>query len=422
MFARGKTKSHVFLSRMGKRLNTDLIYLTKGGFWLSLLQGTTTITSLALGIAFANLIPPYVYGVYKYVLSVGGVLGAFSLSGAGTALVSAAARHHHGALRQAFVYSMLSHIPMSIVSAGIALYYFFMGNAALAVSFTLFAVLQPIIASASLYGSFINGIKDFRRFAVLGSFFAIAPAIAILTTLFLTDALLTIMLVYFLSLALVSVGMYWYVQKKVVANAAPDPQFLNDSVHLSLQNVLMEVAANLDKILVFQYLGALELAIYSFATVVPLHLKSALKNIQVLIAPRFAEHTLSAIKQTLVQKMALLFLATLSIVAVYILLAPFFFKLLLPAYIEAVPYSQVFALSLLGHIAVFPNTALIAHRKTGILYAARAISAIVQIGAIFIGIVSGGLWGAIAARVATKYIDVAINTGTFYIVLAREGK
>ncbi len=57
-----------FLRWSEKYIKTDMIYLVKGGFWLTLGQIISSVSSLLLVIAFANLLPKETYGIYKYFL------------------------------------------------------------------------------------------------------------------------------------------------------------------------------------------------------------------------------------------------------------------------------------------------------------------------------------------------------------------
>ena len=69
----------------------DLKYFASGGFWTTLGQGINAILAFALTIAFANMIPKETYGIYRYILSIAGILNIFTLKGMNTAVVQAVA-------------------------------------------------------------------------------------------------------------------------------------------------------------------------------------------------------------------------------------------------------------------------------------------------------------------------------------------
>jgi len=70
-----------FLRWSEKYTKLDMVYLTKGGFWMTLSQVSSNMLSLLLVIAFANLLPKETYGLYRYILSLAGMLNSLSLTG-----------------------------------------------------------------------------------------------------------------------------------------------------------------------------------------------------------------------------------------------------------------------------------------------------------------------------------------------------
>src|SRR3989344_7438871 len=103
---------------------TDMVYLTKGNFWLFLGQAVAAVSSLVLAIAFANLVTPEEYGNYKYVFSVAGIINAFSLSGLGITVMRASSINHDGTLKHSFRQSLTWGVVM-VTIAGIACAYYF---------------------------------------------------------------------------------------------------------------------------------------------------------------------------------------------------------------------------------------------------------------------------------------------------------
>jgi O-antigen/teichoic acid export membrane protein len=85
-----------------KYTKTDMVYLAKGGGWLSIGQVVEKLSALGLAIAFANLIPQETYGTYKYIISLGGIIAIFTLSGLRTAVTQAVARGYEGSLEFGF--------------------------------------------------------------------------------------------------------------------------------------------------------------------------------------------------------------------------------------------------------------------------------------------------------------------------------
>ena len=70
MTGRLRQKMLEFLRWSERYSKTDMLYLVRGGFWLSLNHIAASVSSLILAVAFANLIPAETYGTYRYVLSI----------------------------------------------------------------------------------------------------------------------------------------------------------------------------------------------------------------------------------------------------------------------------------------------------------------------------------------------------------------
>ena len=84
-----------------KYTKTDMLYLASGSFWYVAGQVITSLSTLALAVAFANLVSPEVYGTYKYVLSLAGIFSIASLPGISTAIARAVARGNESVIHAA---------------------------------------------------------------------------------------------------------------------------------------------------------------------------------------------------------------------------------------------------------------------------------------------------------------------------------
>ena len=123
MFTRLKNFAYKTLRQMEKFTKTDMGYLAKGSFWLSLTNGVMIINAFLISIAFANLLPQEVYGEYKYVLSIYALLKIFSLPGMNTAVSRAVAVGHEGTTLRGMKKQMTWALIGSLLSAGIGIYY-----------------------------------------------------------------------------------------------------------------------------------------------------------------------------------------------------------------------------------------------------------------------------------------------------------
>lgn len=393
-----------------RMLKTDTRYLTKGGFWLSVGQVVAMFSGLFLSLAFAHLFSKESFGTYKFVLSIVGVISIFSLSEMTTAVTRAVARGFDGALRQGFRSNLKWSVGIFITGIAVAGYYYINANYTLSISFVLAAIFLPITASAGLHGAYLLGKKDFRRITYYGMLRNIAPAAALILTLFLTSNLVAIMVVYFVSAALTALFLYyWTLSAYKKENQKNDPELTSYSTHLSIMGVIGQVASSLDKILIFHYLGAVPLAIYAFAIAPVEQLQGGKKILSALVLPKISERSFEELQASGPRKALLLGFYALVLAGVYAFFAPYFYKFLYPQYLDSVFYSQVYSLTLIAVVGTIFESSLVTHNKTKELYLLRTIVPVVKIILFLILLPLYGLMGLIVTHVFIRTFSSALS-------------
>lgn len=396
-------EKHPLIAKAEAILKIDLTYILKGGSWLTLGQVTSAFIAFLLSIAFAHLIPKETYGEYKYILSITGVLGIFSLSGMGVAITRAVSAGYDGTIlsvvRRALKWNS-ALFPVALIVSG---YYFVAGNYSLAVSFAIFALVAPLITSFNLYDGFLIGKKDFKSSVIASASISIIVALGLFAAMFSSPSPTLLIFIYF---SLTTLGtIYFY--RRTISRYHPNPDKVDPATatygtHLSVINVFNVIADQLDKVLVFHYLGAAQLAIYAFAIAIPEQIKGVLKNATVLMLPRFATRTDKELRATVFHKMGLYALVVGAIIIAYIIAAPYIFKIFFPAYLESVHLSRLVACSLIGVIANVPYAAVQAKMKQRELYVFNISAAILQISLFFILTPLYGLAGTIYAIIGSR--------------------
>jgi len=258
-------------------------------------------------------------------------------------------------------------IGSSLALAG-AIYYFLNGNTTLGASLAILATLFPILGAGKIAKSFLHGKKDFKRSSLYGIPASVFTITTLVITLFLTDSALIITGVYFASSAIVSLATYLYTLKAHKPKTGiPDEKALKETVHyakhLSVMGFAMQIASQLDKLLLWHFAGPAQVAIYAFAATPARELQTLTGNIFPLAMPKFAGKEMKEIKKMIPLRMLQMSLMIIPIVVLYILAAPYIFKFLFPQYMDSVFYSQLFSLMLLFQPKGFISTALTAHAK-----------------------------------------------------------
>jgi O-antigen/teichoic acid export membrane protein len=392
-----------------KYTKTDMIYLAKGGFWLSVQQIVGMGVGLVLSLGMANLVPKESFGVYKYALSIDGILVALTLTGLGTALIPSVVRGFDGALWQAFVVYIKKSFLVFIVGLLGFIYYFINNNTTLSVAFLLIGSLSPIMRGGSLYGAFLQAKKDFQRKSFYGIIATTVVGATMLGTVFLTSNPAIMVAVYFASNTLINLSLFMRTNHIYNPDTRKkDPGLVKYGLHLSLMEIIGYVASNIDKVIIFHYLGATQLAIYSFSMAPVEQLQSGKKMLSTLASPKVSARPFEELKKSTPSRAILLAVLGLGLAGVYSVFAPIFYKLLYPQYLESVIYSQIYSLTLVAVSGTLFQEALLAHKKTKELYYHRTIIYIIQI-VLFLSVLPRfGLMGLIISHVFVRNFNILL--------------
>lgn len=393
-----RNKAYQALRRSESFFKTDMVYLATSGFWLQSTSVFVSFASFLLYIVFGHVLTKEVYGTYQYLLSIGAIVGAFTLTGMNGAITRAVARGFEGSYRESIrVQLKWNIVPLLVAWAGGA-YYFAHGNATLGWGLVLIGIFVPLSTTFNTYGSYLAAKKDFKRSFLYGLFINTPYYLAVALVAFSLPVALALLAANLISQA---IG-YFVAHRRVLAlyrpNESRDPEAITYGKHLSFINFFNVFIAQVDNILVFHFLGAAELALYSFATAIPDRL-GIFRNIAAAAFPKFATRTPEEVRVSLGRKMLLSVGVALGIAIIYDLFAYQFFALFFPRYLDAVPFSQVYAFIIVTAFWPIFTTALTAHGRMKALYAYNVVSPAVQLALQVAGIIWWGLWGLILARV-----------------------
>lgn len=380
-----------------------MVYLAGNGFWLAVGQVTIGLTALGVSAVFARFVPKDIYGNYRFLLSLFWILTAFSFTGISTTLSRAVARGEIGAYMKSLRLSLLWSIPMLLIGLGMSGYYFLNGNDMLGWGCLVIALIGPFMQSAYLFGPFLEGKQAFRENTIGGIFLNVIPAIGLLTTmLFIKDPV--VFLLTFLGLSVLTgfAVSYFVVKRYKATTSAETKGFGALSAHFSAMNVLNTLSTQVDRILVFHFLGAVELAVYAFATSIPDQIKTLFNSVATLALPRFVKRPLEEVKSTLVYRLLGLSLVAGLVAGLYALAAPFIFHILFPAYGEAIFYSILYALTLIPAATAIPVVLMEAHAAKRELYIYNTAGPVFQIVILLALVSTMGLLGAVIARIAGR--------------------
>ncbi len=391
---------------------TDNIYVARGGFWLSLGFSFNTLVSLGMVIAFANLLPKETYGTYKYILSVGSLFGFLTLTGMNTAVTRMVAKGHAGVFPYSVRLQLRWNMLYLVAGLAVSTYYALHANWLLAGGIGLLALTFPFSAAMNTYGAYLSGKRDFRRATAYGILTNLSQSACIFTALLLFPSVLTLIIAYSLGLL---VPMVWFcvrlmrsVREKVTPEDATDLK--RYAGHLSLMNVISTIDSYLDKILLFQHVGAVQLATYSIALAAPERIRGYMKNLGGMLMPRLAERSIQEIRRSYYTRIGQSLLIGAAGAGLYWITAPLFFSYILPQYKDALPFSRM-----LGLVNIF---IISASYQGGIFHAQRMVRTLYysSIGAHSVRILLYliltplyGIWGLVVATLSTHVLGTIYN-------------
>jgi len=407
---------NTLLTFLSRKLKIDLHYFAKGGFWLLLTQAITILGSLLVAAVFANMLSENDYGTYRYLVALAVLFTTFSLTGMGQAILQTASKGYTEFFPYGIKISLLYNLGITLSGLIGAGYYYLNGNKILALACIFIAFLQPTLSAYQSVVPFLQGLKLFKESALLQVFRVAFLTVASIVTIYITHNVLILFLVFLLSQTIGNILSSLLLRNKIDHKSTLQEdiriKYLHYAQHSSVQNIIIGIATRLDNVLVFQQLGAANLAIFSIATLISDQIRGAFKNLLTLLIPRFAKHQNIQNNRANIPLRSLQLFGVIVVISVLLMLVlPTIYTLLFPKYIDAIFYSQLLILSLPASISLIPQSALQSHLKAKELYVMNLYGAIFQIAITFALITFFGLIGAIWARIISRYATTIL---TFY--------
>ena len=404
-----KDKIVQLLRSSEKYTETDMVYATKGSFWI--LAGRAAVFAIAFIkiIVLGRFLPQEEYGIYTFILSMVGILAIFSLPGINASLIRAIARKKEGTLKASAKERLKFSLIGSFASLSAAAWYFYNQNFLLATAFLVVALLLPFSHAFSIFPSFWRGRKDFRKSSGYEVFAALLVALVTIPTIILTDNPVLIIAALFGSQSLFY-GIFLFKTYRQRRNDEILPQSINFGKSLSVMQAATLFVDNLDKIIIWKLFGPAFLAIYAFAQLPIEKIKAAIPIIP-LALPKMGEKDIGEMKEGILKKFQKLFFISVPLTLFAILLAPLFYRIILPQYVDSVPYFQAFSLLLLFSPFLLLDAALVSEMRKKELYVVKIGAPLFRILLFLVLIPLFQIWGVIAAIIVSR---LAEGIATFY--------
>ncbi len=404
-----KSKIEIFSTFVG----LDVSYFAKGGFWLALSTIAVAAGGIFLSALFARLLAKDVFGQFSFLMSVLGFAGLAALPGMSQAVTQASAENKDGVFKSAILetgkWSVLGGLILILAS----IYYFISFNNSLGFAFLVSAIAFPISAAGALFNAFLSGKKQFRLVAIYGTTAQLASIAATGFALWKFPNLVVIALFSAWSTAIINAVLTFLALKHRV-NDDGDSGLLKLGFHLSISQIFTVGADYLDRLFVPILLGFTNNAIYSFAVLIPLQLHGFFKVFTSLGQPKIADLSSKKLKRGIFIKSLQLELVIAAIVALYILTAPFIFKILYPSYQgEAVFLTQIFSLSLLYYPGNILSLLFLKQRNASAIHKTNIFYGLMTVTSLLVLVPSLGLLGAVLAKVVVRLSQLFVQLFLF---------
>ncbi len=374
------------------------------GYGVSFLRGIIT------GYFVARMLPREVYGEYRFVMSIFGMISVLSLPNIANALFRAIARGEKGVALPVGIWQFFIALP-GAAALLIVIPFLPRDRMSLWPIFVLAACLFPLYETAStVLGGVTVGRERFDVALWANVAWSTGAIVATLLIIFLhpSPLLLFLTVIGLPSIAYFSFSVP-FIEK--VSNFPAAKSIVLYGLKLSLIALPMSIAWYLDDVVVSAFLGLNQLAVFSVATIIPEQVKSWCKELLPVSYARQARGT-----DTFARRWSLLapfgrltFIFSLGIFA-YILLTRFFFQIFFPNYMDAVLLSQIAAATI---IVIIPGSLITqymeAHAMLRPLHLTQWISAGLFCISLFTLIPAFHLIGAVLSLAVLRLSNTALS-------------
>ncbi len=391
-----KKKFYQFLRWTEKYTKTDMVYFFESSFWWILGRIFSFLTSFLILMTFAHFATKEVYGVYQYVLSVATILGIVSLPGINIALIRAVAKKKERTFFLCEKEKLKFGFFNFLIIFGISLWYFLHRNFELGISFLIAGIFFPLTSFFSLCFAFWQGKK---RFDIQNIYFIITHffgAFILISFIYFNPKAISVILGYFLGFSFPNFLFWLLTRKKIERTTKEDKEAISFGKHLTFMNLPLIISSQMHKIILWQTLGPVAVAIFSFAWRIIQRLQELIP-FSPLALPKMAERNLKEkeVKKRILNKFLKLFLISIPLTFIYFFFCPFLFKIFFPNYAECVIYSQVLSLILILSPFSFLATVFIAEAKRKELYILNFTPEILKL-ILFLSLIPlFKIWGAV---------------------------
>jgi O-antigen/teichoic acid export membrane protein len=387
-----------FLRWTERFTKTDMVYLASSGFWINLSTVVVSGISFILSIGFANLVSKETFGIYQFVVSIGTILSAFTLTGMNAFITKIVAQGKENVLLSSIKPQLFFNIFAGLFGVGISTYYIFKGNNIYALMVFIISLTVPLITTYNSYTAFLNGKRDFKKLFIVNTCLALFYSAGMVIVILLDALPLSLIVVYAATNTIGTIACFRYTIKNYNLSSIENIDF-RFAKKLSFSNIPSSLLLSVDSIVIYHLLGPSTLALYAIATQLPERAISFLRSITTAAIPKFSTYPPKQMREIIFGKTSKMLGIALIGAMVYTLVAQTVFTYVFPKYISVVTTSYLAAIaSAFAVTGSFVLSALIATHEGKKVFIVNVVYPIISIICIVIGAIVAGINGAIIGK------------------------
>lgn len=321
---------------VGNRLGINARYFTYQGFFTLQAHGINIVYGLVVSYATALFFSPELFGQYRFVLNIIGMLSIITLGGIATAIAKDLNQHEKSPLLHT---AKMYYIPIALYAMSLLItipIVSIWGRSELWSLLLIVAMLGPIEAAMLIFsGGIIIGKALFKK-AIYYSLTAKIISIILISAMFTWYQSATLLLAITMSVNILVHGTF--VKKYIYSytNAEKNNRIFIYGTKLSLINMPNTLVWYLDGLMISAYFGITQLAVFTVALMIPEQVKILFKELIAITFSRQASGKDStARRRQLVYFSSIGTICFLFIILLYWITADVFFGILFPKYNDA---------------------------------------------------------------------------------------
>lgn len=388
---------------ISKKIGLNIRFYGKSFSLLTFGYATNILRGIASTYLVARWVSPEILGQFRYMITLFGVAGIFSLAGYGSSMVKGLARGETASVYYAIKKTLIFAPLGSILLLATAAERFIHGEPIVGWSIVVAAISFVPYTLSSFYTSIFTGLERIKDLTLANLWSNVGYAVTFTIVLLLSKNLIILTTAYFLIDIVIRGWISWRIIKQL------PPQKHNESNHEKIANhlngitVMTTISGSIAQILLQRIWGYSALASFSVAMILPEQLMNLAKTMNGTILQRLSRHTTDEKNLILVRRHFWnAFKGSILIIIGYVVIAPIIIPIFFPQYPEAVLPSIVYAICLIGIPSLIGIYYFQAHANYRSLWRYYASTVFIQAVTSIVFVPLIGQWGAILSRVAMR--------------------